>query len=162
MQFTPHVPKLGQEAIPYFEDASAANIPGHRTGKDIGVLQTEVSQALVSLGASGVYFVEGTYEDGKKKRYGFQVFFSIYGNPARLDIVALPIRSETPTKKRAALAQALYLRRDELRAIYNSRYYSMQNVVLVQYLLGHNKQTVAEAIVSGGHLPMLGSGKANE
>jgi hypothetical protein len=142
------------QEVPFFEDVSGKDIPGYRTRKSVGQLQNEVSQELALLGANGVYFVEGQYP-GEKTRHGYRIHFSVYGNLARVDVAALPIRSETATKRDRALAQALYLVRDKFQALRLAHVHEPSGVPLVPYLIGKDGRTVEESLVASGALPAL-------
>ena len=158
MQFIPNQPKVARRSVPYFED-SPHNIPGYRTRKSIPTLQSEVISILHDLGGMAAHFLEGTYKgDAGQVRYGYSIQFSQYGNPARLDCAALPIKTETETKKTQAIAQALFLLRDELKAIYFSNVHKPNGFPLIEYLVGPNGRTLSEELVASGTIPMLGAG----
>lgn len=131
--FIPNKPTPLFQKPPFFEDIKAADVPGRRTEKKVSVLQGEVVEALVKLGAIGVYFLDGTF-DGSPKRYGFAVHFTLQGIPARIDIAALPLRSDA--NKDRALAQALFLLRNRLEAQYYAAAYEPGLIPLLPYLIG--------------------------
>lgn len=153
--FIPNKPTPLFQNPPFFEDIKAADVPGRRTEKKVSVLQGEVVEALVKLGAIGVYFLDGTF-DGSPKRYGFAVHFTLQGIPARIDIAALPLRSDA--NKDRALAQALFLLRNRLEAQYYAAAYEPGLIPLLPYLIGPDGQTVNEALVQSQLLPALTSG----
>lgn len=155
--FIPNKPTPLFQKPPFFEDIKAADVPGRRTEKKMSVLQGEVVEALVKLGAIGVYFLDGTF-DGSPKRYGFAVHFTLQGIPARIDIAALPIRQENADKKDRALAQALYLLRNRLEAQFYASVYEPGIIPLLPYLIGPEGQTVNEALVQSQLLPLLTGG----
>jgi hypothetical protein len=141
--------------IPYFEDQVGKDIPGRGTEKPVAKLQQEVGDLLSRLGAFNVLFVSGKFPDGKRMRYGFQITF-VYGpNQGRIDCAALPIRAETPRKKDRALAQALYLLRDEMQAMVYAVIHKPGAVPLVPYLIGASGKTVTEELMASGALPVL-------
>ncbi len=155
--FIPDKIGLKQADVPFFEDQSEQKIPGRRTEKTQKNLKGEIISLMAKLGAGGVLFIQGTYP-GERKRYGYQIQFNINGVPGRFDVAALPIKSETAVKKDRALAQALYLIRNWLEAEHFSAVYRPGAVALLPYLIGEGGQTLTEAIIAGGKLPLLVSG----
>jgi hypothetical protein len=114
-----------------------------------------VIQMLARLGAASVQFVPGTYDDGPRTRFGFRVVFWYGATQGRIDCAALPLRVDTPRQRDRALAQALYLLRDELQAMVHSQIYKPGSVPLVPYLIGPNGQTVTEYLVETQNVPQL-------
>ena len=153
--FIPDPIAVQAQAVPYFEDSQKMDIPGRGTDKQVLTLQQEVIQMLARLGAASVQFVPGSYADGPRTRYGFRVVFWLGGTQGRIDIAALPLRSETAHRKDRALAQALYLLRDELQAMVHSQVYKPGAVPLIPYLIGPNGQTVTEYLVETQNVPQL-------
>lgn len=158
--FIPDRIELAPQDVPYFEDIRASDVAGRHTGKGIARLQGEIIDLLTRLGADSIYFLAGQYPAGRggRVRYGFQAHFRFQGVPGRLDCAALPLRKETPQKKDRALAQALYLLRDELKAMVNSVMYKPGAIPLVPYLIGAGGQTVTEYLIETQALPLLTSG----
>jgi len=143
--FIPDPIAITEQSVPYFEDSRDREIPGRGTEKSHARLQGEIIDFLARLGASSIYFVPGIYPGADRaRRYGFQIFFMFSGRQGRIDCAALPIRSETPTKKDRALAQALYLVRLELEAACNSLMYKPGAVPLAPYMIGDGGKTVTE------------------
>jgi hypothetical protein len=153
--FIPDPIAVREQEVPYFEDSQALDIPGRGTHKKVQTLQHEVIQMLARLGAASVQFVPGTYDDGPRQRVGFQVQFWYGSVQGRIDCAALPLRVETPRQKDRALAQALYLLRDELQAMVHSQVYKPGAVPLIPYLIGPNGQTVTEYLVETQNVPQL-------
>lgn len=158
MSFIPDPIAVQQQAIPFFEDSQDKAIPGRGTQKSIDTLQKELVGILARLGASLVMFTPGKYPDGPRVRYGFQVTFAYGEGRGRIDCAALPMRKETPARKDRALAQALYLLRDELQAQVWSSVHKPGSVPLLPYLLGSNGMTVMEHLVATQQVPQLGPG----
>ena len=158
VNFIPDMPKAPELRVPYFEDITAADIPGCKTGKSIAKLQAEITQLLARMGASMVTFVSGR-TDTKPVRYGFQIRFSYGPRGGEIDCVALPIRYETTNKKDRALAQALYLVRNGLETQLHSSMFQPGYLPIVPYLIGDNGKTVMKMMVESGMLPMLSDGR---
>ena len=153
--FIPDPIAVQEQEVPYYEDSQKLDIPGRGTEKKVVTLQQEVIQMLARLGGSSVNFVPGIYNDGPRERYGFQVQFWYGSAQGRIDCAALPIRTKTDRQKERALAQALYLLRDELQAMVHSQIYKPGSVPLVPYLIGPNGQTVTEYLVETQNVPQL-------
>jgi len=154
MPFIPDKLELQAQEVPYFEDSQQRDIPGRGTEKTLTRLQQEVINILARLGASSVQFVPGIH-DGSRKRHGYQNRIWYGGIQGRIDCAALPLRSETAGKKDRALAQALYLLRDELRAMVQSAVYKPGAVPLVPYLIGPGRKTVTEWLIESQDVPQL-------
>jgi hypothetical protein len=159
MQFVPREIPARHDAVPYFEASQSLQVPGRGTDKSVKKLMEEVMNCLGELGASFIRFHEGEYKDEHLTRYGYRFEFTMYGNDARLDCVALPLQNYTDRKKDRALAQALYLLRDELQAVFYSSMHKPGVPPMIAYLIGNDGLTVAEALVASGTIPMLGDGK---
>ncbi len=153
-QFIPERLTSLERAIPYFEDQEGENIPGRRTHKSIISLKAEIFDLLAELGADDPYFVAGKFPAGNRERYGFQVFFTLQGARGRIDCAALPIRKETTVKKDRALAQALFLLRDELQAMVYAFVHKPGSIPLVPYLIGAGGKTVTEALIESATLAL--------
>ncbi len=157
MQFIPDL-KTPVQSVPFFEDSKQLEIPGRGTEKSIDRLQKEVTNILAKLAASNIPTGSGK-ADSVPTRYGFQIHFRFASGVGRIDCLALPIRREIPSKKREALAQALYLLRNKLEAEYYAVMYEPNGFPLIPYLIGANGKTVTEELISTGNLPMIGSGR---
>lgn len=144
--------------VPYFEDSAKHNIAGRRTDKPVEKLQREVEAELSELGGYRIRFAEGQYQDNARRRHGYRITFLYAGNEARIDVAALPMRSETPTRRKQAMAQALYLLRDWLIAERLSWVYRPSAMPLLPYITGADGRTVIEVMAASGTLPLLGSG----
>ena len=153
--FIPDKPPLMEQAVPFFEESQQMDIPGRGTKKTVLQLQGEVSEALVRLNASLSKFASGEYSEGERKRYGFRITFVYGGLPGRIDCAALPLKKETPAKKERALAQALYLLRDELVAMAWSAIHKPGSVPLLPYIVGNDGNTVTEALVQRQQIPEI-------
>ena len=154
MTFIPEKPQSQRMVVPFYEDITAKDVPGRRAEKEHEYYQKQIRELLLQLGAGRVNFIPGTHDE-RPKRYGFQITFSLNGIPGRIDVAALPMRHETPTKKKQALAQALFLVRDWLSAELYSAIYRPGSIALVPYLIGDRGKTVTEALVELQMLPLL-------
>ncbi len=149
--------EVQQQKIPYFEDAQSEKIPGRGTEKSVGSLQTEIADLLNRMGATLIQFKPGVFDENPK-RYGFQITFWLSGCAGRIDCAALPMRNEAPKRKDRALAQALYLLRDELQAQVYSMMHKPDSIPLVPYLVGPGGKTVTEWLVEEQQIPLLPQG----
>lgn len=147
--------------IPYFEDSREHDVPGRGTEKSITRLQGEVIDALTRMDADSIYFVPGKYPTavGGRLRYGYQINFRYQGIPCQMDCAALPLRSETVERKNRALAQALYLLRDELKAQANALLYRPGTIPFLPYLVGPGGETFTQLVARTQKVPMLGAGE---
>lgn len=154
-QFIPDhlIPK--QQSIPYFEDLTGRNIPGWATEKSLSSLLQEIVALMHQMGAFNVFPMPGTYADGGRVRYGFQINFGYGQARGRIECAALPLRKDTKGKKDRALAQAVFLLRDELQAMVYASIHKPGAVPLVPYLIGTGGKTVTEALAETGNLPLL-------
>lgn len=155
MQFIPdavHQPILD---VPFFEDSSQkAGIAGHGTRKSIEQLKSEVRDAFARLGAGVIAFRQGTFY-AEHDRYGYRILFVLGSARGRVDVLALPIRNETPRRKEDALKQVLYNVRDTLQSEYLMLLHAPGSHPLVPHLLGPGGRTVAEYMMERGELPAL-------
>jgi hypothetical protein len=152
--FVPEEDKMPALMVPFFEDQKDAKIPGRGTEKSPAELQAEVRELMTKLGAYSVMFKPGKFQDNPI-RYGYQITFVLAGTPGRMDIAALPMKSEAAGKKDRALAQSLYLVRNWLEAEVFSQIYRPGNVPLLPYLVGDGDLTINEAMVRSGTIPLL-------
>jgi hypothetical protein len=160
MTFIPDKLALQAQQVPYFEDSQDRKIPGRGTEKTVRQLQTEIVNLLAQLGASSAHFIPGTYE-GPTQRYGYRIEFWYGSIQGRIDCAALPMRHETDTRKDRALAQALFLLRDELQTALWAQVHKPGAVPLVPYLIGAGGQTVTEYLLQTQNIPQLGAGRQN-
>lgn len=152
--FVPDQLHAQKMVIPFFDDQSDEKIPGRGTKKTCEQLQQEIRELMLKLEAFSVMFTPGTFDD-KPKRYGYRMTFKLAGASGRIEIAALPIRTETPNKKDRALAQALYLVRGWLESEAFSQVYRPGSVPLMPYLLDEKGRTVTEALQANGGIPLL-------
>lgn len=158
VNFIPEAPQATVLKLPYFEDSREAGIEGRGTEKSLTALQNEIGGFIAQLGGSLVTWVPGKL-DTQPKRYGYRINFNLGGISGRIDVAALPIRSETPNKKDRALAQALYFLRDWLGVEVRSAMFRPGSISLAPFLIGSSGLTVIEALVETHQLPMLGNGR---
>lgn len=139
-------PEISPANVPFFEDSQQLDIPGRGLEKSLPYYQANVVEMLARLHGAGVRFTEGHFP-GASRRYGYRITFSAYGNTARIDCAALPLRKETPKKKDRALAQALYILAHKLEAMVHSYIYEPDSLPLVPYIMSpENGKTITEAI----------------
>lgn len=139
--------------VPFFEHATSEQVPGMRTGKGIPRLQTECTLAFNDLGATNVQFDPVIFQS-QPNRYGYLVNFQLKDDidqilRGRIHLAALPLETETESKKNRALAAALYQLREWLEA---QKYmtYAIPGVELLApwLVLREDGQTLIEAIAS--------------
>lgn len=150
--FIPDRPTNPVFDIPFFEDVTSKDATGRYTQKKIGILQKEITGLFLKLGGGNVQFTQGQYPSSPR-RYGYRIHFSMNGIPGRIDIAALPMRSETDIKKDRALAQCLFLFRDYLQSEANSIIYRPGAIPLIPYLIGSGDRTVTESLIETKILP---------
>ncbi len=160
---TSFIPELEKSisTVPFFEENAKLKIPGRGTHKTAAKLQAEIAKLLGELGAFAVTFYAGKF-DTKPVRYGYQISFRYANADGRIDVLALPMRHETPAKKQDALEQALYLLRNKTEAQVYARFYEAAGSALIPYLIGAGGLTVVEAVNNGGNLPMLANRNGKE
>lgn len=118
---------VNDEVVPYFEDANSSNTSGHATGKTPDKLQAEVIGLMSQLGGVAARFEEVAWES-EPKRYGYVVRFIVINADdsaikCRIPLAALPMKQETPVKRRQVLAQVLYAFRETLQGELNALRY---------------------------------------
>jgi len=154
VNFIPEPIKGESLDVPFFENVKGADVSGRHTEKKVEVLQKEIEDILVRLGAVGITFQAGEYP-GKTKRFGFRIGFVVGANRGRIDCAALPLRTFTPHKKDRALAAALFLVRDELKAALMAKMYKPGSVPLLPYMLDNKGRTLTEALTESPNVPLL-------
>lgn len=161
MAFTVDSPSDQTEVMkrktPFFEDAQSVQAAGYDLRNEIEYYQTKLETALRRMEATQIIFINAK-DDAKPLRYGYRITFRLNGIPGRIDILAMPLKKETPARKLQALKQALYIKALELEAALNSRFIEPGAIPLIPYLIGDGDMTVKEAMTRGYDLPMLTSG----
>jgi hypothetical protein len=141
MDFIPEQPSERQE-VPYFEDAtSESGWRGQSTTKAIKTLQSEIIEAVSRLGGLVINFQRGSFTGEAFDREGFRVHYVVQAAdgrqvPGRIDIAALPVRSDTPKKREASLKMALYMLREALDGTWLLQQLSPGYSALVPFMLG--------------------------
>src|SRR5262249_37445423 len=97
--FTPMQAPGKKQKAPFIEDARADFAPYYSTSKTPDDVQEEIIAELIKLGGYGVNFIQGKFEDGAYKRYGYEVRFMLNGAPGMFRVAGLPMKSETPKKR---------------------------------------------------------------
>ena len=141
--------------IPWFEDASSElGVKGHGTRKSIDELKTEIKSAMSKLGGGVTSFISGTYPT-VPVRLGFLIEFKYGTREGKIEVAALPMKKDTPAKRRDALKQALYTVRESLEAQFNSRLNMPGNAPLVGWLLDDQGRTLSEVLAGDAGIPLL-------
>lgn len=155
--FIPEAPRAPELSVPFFEDNLLdKTVPGRGVEKPVEYYQKQIRELMLKLGAALVQFTPGTFPT-QPKRYGYLITFSLNGIQGRIECAALPMRSETATRKDRALAQALFLLRTWLEGEVYSAVYRPGAIPLVPFLIGNDGKTVTEALLERG-LPQLSAG----
>lgn len=148
-----------QIKVPFLEDARADFAPYYRSVDTTSLpdAESKCTSELAKLGARGIYLVDGWFGDPQHKRYGYEINFSLGGQPGLIRVAGLPMKSETHKKIKQARVQALLNVRDWAKAAVTTQVFSPGSHVLIPYLLidPASKTTVGEYIVSTGDLPSL-------
>lgn len=138
--------------VPYFEDASSMlGVIGHSTQRSERELQVEIERAMGHLGAGVSFFQSGRFGD----RYGYRIEFMWRGAKGRIDVAALPLKKETPSKIDKAKRQALFSVMHKLQGQFNSQLNMPGDVPLVPYMLDTQGRTLIEAMRERNELPAL-------
>lgn len=138
--------------VPYFEDASSLlGVIGHSTQRSEQELRVEIERAMGHLGASVLFFQAGKFGD----RYGYRIEFRWRGAKGRIDVAALPLKKDTPSKMKKCKRQALFSVMHKLQGQFNSQLNMPGDVPLVPYMLDASGRTLIEAMREEGQLPAL-------
>lgn len=159
--FVPDVQLPEARQVPWFEDQDkdeSKRVQGYGTTKSQQYYRDRVSSALQALGAIVTGFIPIKSTESPL-RYGYRIQFMLGSVLGRIDIAALPLRTETAHKKDRALRQALYLLALKLEAEAAAWAYEPGSTPLLPYLIGSGDRTITEAVVAMGVLPQLTSGK---
>ena len=152
MNFVPEQNKQTQ-TVPYFEDTKEKDgWQGQATTKSIDRLKTEVAESITRLGGFVSGFQQGTFMVEKQQRQGFQIHYSITAPngqfvPGRLDVAALPVRSDTwdGKKKDKSLRMALYMLREGLDGMWLFQQLSPGFAPLMPFMIANNEgETVSQ------------------
>ncbi len=138
--------------VPYFEDASSLlGVIGHATQRSEQELRVEIELAMGHLGAAVSFFQPGKFGD----RYGYRIEFMWRGARGRIDVAALPLKKESPSKIKRCKCQALFSVMHKLQGQFNSQLNMPGDVPLVPYMLDSKGRTLIEAMREKGQLPAL-------
>lgn len=150
MNFIPK-DKPNAVTVPYFEDASRQEgWQGYSTTKSIERLKSEIVESMTRLGAMVSGFQVGTFQLEKQKRDGYQIHYSVQSEngsfvPGRLDIAALPVRSNyDASKKDKSLRMALYMLRISLDGMWFMQQLSPGYAPLMPWMIGKDGKTISQ------------------
>lgn len=131
----------------YFEDVkSDEGYRGHRTGKSIETLKSEVKEAVGRLGGAVVAITEGDFPM-VPERTGFRITFNYGGMPGHIDIAALPCRNKNKTNVEQSLKQALYTAREMFEIDRQGKSFIPGMEPIFQYIEDRKGRTLFEAFV---------------
>jgi hypothetical protein len=155
MKFIPDDFESKTPEVPWFEDASSElGIRGHATSKSIDTLKTEIKSAMSALGGGVTSFLSGKWPTNPP-RYGYQINFNYGDREGKIDIAALPIRKETPSKRKQCLKQALYTVRDMLDSQFNTSVLVPGSAPLIPFMIDDKGKTLAETLSETSAIPLL-------
>lgn len=144
--------------VPYYEDARADFAPYYSSEKKIATAKSEVTAELAKLDGGVIAFREG-YFGQRPKRYGYEIEFLLHDRRGVLRVAGLPMWSETETKRRRVLVQALLNVRDWLKVATTQQVFQpMAGHPLMMHLLVDGRRTVADYIAARSRLPELAAG----
>lgn len=148
---------VNDDVVPYFEDANSSNTSGHATSKTPDKLQDEIIGLISQLGGAAVRFEEVAWES-KPKRYGYVVRFVVINADdsaikCRIPLAALPMKQETPVKRRQVLAQVLYAFRETLQGELNALRYRLGYAPFAAHMIeSQSGKTLMETIAEQARL----------
>lgn len=158
MQFKPNENRQAVK-VPYFEDVrSSDGWEGQGSEKSIDTLKEEVARAVGRLGGFVHHYVEGTYTVGDVERPGLQLFYSLGGAPARIDIAGLPTRNPNNRSKNrnSSLKMALYMLRNALNGLWFLQQLSPGYAPLMPWMIADSKgNTISQLWAQGSGLKAL-------
>lgn len=162
MKFQPDSPAGKEIEVPFFEDARADVAPGYDIRRPIQDLKSDVINVLAQLGAADIHIQSGKFEYRKPgvtngARYGFLIQFTVYGQPAQMQVAGLPMRqTDTEVKREKVLRQALFVVHLQLKAMITVRVFSPGSAPLIQYVLvPGTEHTVSEYIATARGIPNM-------
>lgn len=125
ISYTPDFSQQELVPAPFYEEASAEEVPGKRTSKQPKRLLIEIVKEFERMGAFAVG-LEPVRWQTQPMRFGYICHFKLNDNnghtwDGQIPIIALPIQKFTPTRKERALATALYQFREWLQALADAR-----------------------------------------
>lgn len=143
------------KSVPYFEDVKASEgWEGHETEKSIDRLKNEIAEAIGRLGGFVSGYKSGLFQIGGFDRAGFQLYYSIEGLPARLDIAALPARR--PANRDRSIRMSLYMVRNALRGLWFLQQLSPGYAPLMPFLIADKKgNTVSQVWARDSKMGLL-------
>lgn len=150
---------LQEIQAPGYEEATAKFAPYYESGRETTEVeaQAEIALELGKLGAFMSGCFRGEYLMDDKKRYGYQITFSLGGRPGVIYVAGLHIeKQETDRKRHLVRIQALKNVRDWLKAAVTAKVFSPAHSPLLPHmLLPDGVTTVGEYIEEYLELPQL-------
>lgn len=164
MPFIPEQPTEIQK-VPYFEEARKEDgWEGQATEKSVRALQGEIREALSLLGGTITSFQAGHFDEIERSGYRIEYIVEAASGremPGRIDIAALPVRSDTPRKRDQALRMALYMVHRSLKGVWLLQQLSPGYSALVPFMLGPGDKTISELWLKGPMSKLLPQGDEN-
>lgn len=150
MEFIPS-PDEEQVKVPYFEDASnEEGVVGYSTQRSEPELKGLIRTAMGKLGGVVHSFQSGMIGT----RHAYRIRFHYQGAPGRMDVVALPIKSETEGRIKQAKKHALYSVWKRLEGLFNAQLVTPDDLPLMPYMLNKQGQTVTEWLRDSGQFQL--------
>lgn len=141
-----------KKKVPYFEDVSGSDgWEGHRTGKSIDKLLSEIATNFTLIGCLFTGCQKGNYGD----RHGFQIHFITNSMPSRLDIACLPTRGNGSKVIEATQQMALFMTAKAIKGSYFLTVLSPSYVPFMSLMLDSKNQTLGETWIQQGSLLAL-------
>lgn len=149
-----------EQDIPFFEEATKEEhgVRGHASKKSIDDLKAELRKNVSRLKGSVIRIKKGKYP-GEYTRYGYEVQFTLGGQPGTIPIAGLPMKNPTESKIEQTRKQALYTFNVSLENQLAMKYISPNSNPLLPYMLGpNNEKTLSEWYEQSDGVPQLSSG----
>lgn len=161
MKFIPDEKSVADVTAPYYEDAAKGQvgqgIKGLSSTKSHRTLKSEIGKAFSRIGGEVTSYESGKLS-GSPIRYAWRIAFTINEAQGEMTLAGLPLRKDTPKKRKQVLAHALYSFRDSIEAQYNLTLMNPQHIPFMGYLL-YEGETLMDRL-RGNALPMLSSSAA--
>lgn len=142
------------DSVPFFEDARAEHgVVGQGTEKGIEKLLVEVKANMGLFGGYVTGVTQGKF-DNTPPRYGYRIDFVLGDKKGRIDLMGLPMKKYTKSRKLGVLKQCLYVFNMRLKTEWNLRLLDPNSSPLLPYLLVDG-ETLVEKLRQSQNIPRL-------